>query len=79
MAVTTKLCKMIIYIDGLLPINPWLSSNGFARPHDKLKPLYSTATVPMATKLGRMLTYLEVFLTINLYNALTARSCKVTR
>ena len=36
-----------------------LLSNGLARSHDKLKLYISTTTVPMTTKPGRMMTYIE--------------------
>ena len=38
----------------------------------------STTVVPMVTKLGRMVTYLELLLTIKLFNGLITWSCKVT-
>ena len=40
----------------------WLRD--LATSRDKLKPSISTTTMPMATKLGRMLTYLKGLLTI---------------
>ena len=40
---------------------PWL--RGFARLRDLVKPLYFNYVVSMTTKLGRMVTYLEEFLT----------------
>ena len=38
----------------------------------------STTIVPMVTTLGRMVTYLELLLTIKLFNGLITWSCKVT-
>ena len=45
---------------------------------EKLKHYISTITVSMATKLGRMVTYLKGFLAIKSCNALIKWSCKVT-
>ena len=56
-----------------------LWSRGLARPRDKLKPLYlQYHSVPMATKLGIMLTYVEQLSHINLLDAVVRWSCKIT-
>ena len=54
---TTKLGNSVTYHDGISPItldhNPRnLDSRGLARSCDKLKLLYLTITMPIATKLG---------------------------
>ena len=76
----TKLGRMVIYLDGLVPITT----------HDCLitwsckitwqtKTIISPSTVPMVTKLGRMVVYLGGLLTIiKSYNDLITWSCKVT-
>ena len=50
-----------------------LSSHGLASSRDKLKPLYhylTTTTVPMATKFGSMITYLDKLLPIKSHDLL---------
>ena len=71
---TTKLGRMVVHLDGLLPIK----SHDPARSHDKLKLLYLHYAVPMAMKLGRMVTYLEGLKSIKQHNALITWSCKIT-
>ena len=67
----TKLFCVLTCVDGLLPIKPHES-------HDKLKLLKLHYTVPMATKIGRIVTYFDWLLTKKLYNAFITWSCKVT-
>ena len=70
----TTLCRIVTCLDGLPPnIVGWyfalmgsypqspntVSSCGIAKSSNRLKPLISNSTVPMDTKLDRMVTYFE--------------------
>ena len=48
------------------------------RSHDKIIPFISTTTVPIATKLGRMVTYLEQLSPVKLFDPLVMWSYKIT-
>ena len=54
-----------------------VSSNDIAKSHEKLNYYIFTNAVPMATNLGRTVTYLEGLQTIKSYNALNMWSCMV--
>ena len=55
----------------------WL--RGLPRSRDKIKTTISTLTLPMATKLGRIMTYLERLLARKSHVPLVMWSCKMTR
>ena len=66
MSVTTKLCRIVPYLDWLLPIKSHKAFDyGILQGHVTNRNYYNlTAAVPMFTKLGKMMTFLEGFLTI---------------
>ena len=59
---------MVTCFDGLLPMT--VLSRGLVRSRDKLNYYISTTAVPMATRLGRVVTYLEEPKIIKSNNAL---------
>ena len=65
--------------DGLLPIKPHGPSRGPVRSRDKLKPLYLRyhSFYFMATKLGRMVTYLDCLPQLKSHYPLIIPSCKI--
>ena len=67
-----------IALRGSFPCYSTLWSRDLAKSLDKLKPFYSTATVPMATKPGRMVTNLEQLLPIMLLYPFVTWSCEIT-
>ena len=79
MSITTKYGRVVTYHEGLPPTKShdlW-SGGGLGRSGDKLNRI-STTAMPLATKLGRMLTYLEEFLLIRSDYPLIAWSCEIT-
>ena len=73
----TKLDRMVSYFDGLPRLNLYdLLLRDLARSRDKIKLIYLhyyyiSTPVPIATKLGTMMTYLEGLLIIKSFSALT--------
>ena len=80
MPMTTKLGKMITYLDGLLTkeVHEHLISWSCSMMWSTKTIIIFYIRVLIATKLGRMVTYLERLLTIKSFNTLMSRSCKVT-
>ena len=60
MLMATKIGRMVTYLKGLLSISyPTLWWRSFARSRDKLKPIFSTTAMPIATKRGKLVAYYE--------------------
>ena len=77
MPMVTKLGKTVTYLDRLQPIKlRYPSITWYARSHDNLKSFTSTTTVPMVTKLGKLVTcheWIPLFI-----HSLVTWSCKIT-
>ena len=69
---TTKLCRITAYWYGLMPIKPHELLSGY-----NLKYYISTTTVPMATKLGKLVVCSEGLLPIMLLYPLVKWSCEI--
>ena len=75
----TKLGRMVTYSVKLPTINSFtLWSHGLARSYDKQKSLYIQKQCDYGCKLGRMITYLDKFLPIQLHYPLITWSYKTT-
>ena len=75
----TKLCRMLTCLDELLSIkSDDCSSRGLARSRGKLNNYITIIRMLMATKLGKMVKYLEGLQTIKLFNALITWFYKIT-
>ena len=74
--ITTKLGRVVTYLEGFLPIK----SRGLTRSHDRLKPLYLHYHNAYAFKIDRMVTYHESFLRVKSNDPLVLwSSCRITR
>ena len=76
----TKLCRMVTYIDGLLPIKSFYHWEKVVLwDHvTNLNHYTSTATISVATALGIMVTYHEWLLPMKTHDHKITWSCKIT-
>ena len=81
-SMATKLDMLLTFLERLPPIKlllwPHVWSHRLARSREKLQLLFLSYQIPMATKLRRMVLYLNRLLVIKSHDTLTSWSFKIT-